>query len=230
MNVLIRKCLSLIATVFVFSFAAQSQNSRAYIKAAIEDWGTCRNVALTMTGGDIALNWTNTYAYSDIPVDLAEEIDKLNNDGKFIDDIQLTEDGRWLILYGDNGFVWNGIPYSLESKLREYNDKGEVVTSVTFNDAGDWIVISQDYISASESEIYGWIEDGIERYGQLLAAHLTDDGLMLCYDGGYKFLGNVPNNLQDALSESSLDVFRIKFLPDGTYFFADSDGCFEYYM
>lgn len=28
----------------------------------------------------------------------------------------------------------------------------------------------------------------------------------------------------------ALDVFRLKFLPGGTYFFVDTDGCFEYYM
>ena len=195
-----------------------------------EEWGSCRNVAVTLTGGDIALNWNNAYAYYGIPSDLAESLDELHEDGKYIDDVQLTEDGNWLILYGDNGFVWNGIPYSLEHKIREYNDEGEVVTSVTFNDCGDWIVISQEHISASTSEIYEWIEDGIKRYGQLWSAHLTDDGMVLCYERGYKYLGNVPDNLKEALFESELDVYRIKFLSDGTYFFSDMDGYYEYYM
>lgn len=227
------KCAKYFLTIMAFlsySVVSNAQNSRDYIREAIEEWGTCRNVAVTMTGGDIALNWTNAYAYSGISSDMADAIEELHDDGEFIDDIQLTEDGSWLILYGNNGFVWSDIPYSLELKIKEFNDEGEIVTSVTFNDLGDWIVISQDYIAASSTEIYDWIEDGIDMYGQLWAAHLTDDGAVLCYERGYKFLGNVPTNLKNALSESDLDVFRIKFLPDGTYFFADTDGYYEYYM
>ena len=229
LNRSMKKCLQVILFMTCADIA-MAQGSREYIREAIEEWGSCRNVAVTLTGGDIALNWNNAYAYYGIPSDLAESLDELHEDGKYIDDVQLTEDGNWLILYGDNGFVWNGIPYSLEHKIREYNDEGEVVTSVTFNDCGDWIVISQEHISASTSEIYEWIEGGIKRYGQLWSAHLTDDGMVLCYERGYKYLGNVPDNLKEALFESELDVYRIKFLSDGTYFFSDMDGYYEYYM
>ena len=164
-----------------------AQNSRSYIRNKIAEWGSCRNVAITETGGDLALNWNNAYAGMGLPSSLSRALKELNDDGEFIDDVQLTEQGRWLILYGDNGFRWNNIPYSLERKLREFNQNGEVITSVTFNDNGAWIVISQEHISASNSEVNDWIKDGINSYGQLWAAHMTDDGLVLCYENGYKF-------------------------------------------
>ncbi len=187
-------------------------------------------MAITMTGGDIALNKKNAYAYSGIPSGLANAIEELHDDGEFIDDIQLTESGRWLILYGNNGLQWYNVPYSLELKMREFNDNGEIITSITFNDNGSWIIISQEHISASSSGIYDWIEEGLEEYGQLWAAHLTNDGLILCFEYGYKTVGNVPENLKQKLREVSIDVYRIKFLPDGTYFIADKAGRYAYWM
>lgn len=224
-----RKVLTTIA-VLAACISVHAQDSRRYIKDQIEEWGSCRNVAITLTGGDIALNHTNAYAYSSIPQDLADAIDGLHADGEYIDDIQLTEACSWLILYGKNGCLWYGIPEDLENTLAKYSDNDEIVTSVTFNDNGDWIVISQDYISASDTSLYDFIEEGINKYGQLWAAHMTNDGLVLCYENGYRFRGNVPQTLRDKLSETGIDVFRIKFLSDGTYFIADQEGTYAYYM
>lgn len=212
------------------SLRVDAQRSREYIRNQIEEWGSCRNVAITMSGGDLALNWNNAYAYSGIPSGLANALDELNEKRKFIDDVQLTENGKWFILYGDNGCQWNDIPYSLESKLRELNNDGEVLTSVTFNDKGGWIVIGQEHIAASTPDVYDWIQEGLDAYGALWAAHMTNDGLVLCFERGYKFMGNVPDRLKNKLRSTNIDVYRIKFLPDGTYFIADKDGRFAYWM
>ena len=225
-----KRNISLIIVALIVSLTASAQSSRKYIKDKIDEWGSCRNVAITLTGGDIALNQTNAYAYSGIPTGLAEAIKDLHADGEFIDDIQLTEDGSWLILYGDNGFRGDGIPSDLETVIRQYNRDQEVVTSVTFNDKGDWIVISQEHINASNSSIYDWIQSGIDKFGQLWAAHLTDDGMVLCFEEGYKYLGEVPDTLRNKLKETSIDVYRVKFLSDGTYFIADKKGTYAYYM
>lgn len=225
-----KTCLFCLVSFLLSQMCVFAQNSRSYIRNQIEEWGSCRNVAVTLTGGDIALNWNNAYAYSGIPSGLATVIKDLHDESEFIDDIQLTENGRWLVLYGNNGFRWNNIPYDLEQTIRRYNNDREVITSVTFNDNGGWIVISSEHISASTSEVYDWIEDGIKEYGQLWAAHMTNDGLVLCYEGGYKFMGYVPENLKQKLRETNINVFRIKFLSDGTYFIADKNGRYAYYM
>lgn len=49
-------------TVFTVSLFAQSRG-RNYIKQNISEWGGCRNVAITDTGGDLALNGKN-----DLPI------------------------------------------------------------------------------------------------------------------------------------------------------------------
>lgn len=128
----------ILAVLLSTTSSLSAQDSRAYIKEQIREWGSCRNVAITLTGGDLALNGKNAYAASGVPDGLLKALKELNDEGEFIDDVQLTEGGRWLILYGDNGFRWNDIPASLEKKLREYNENEEVVTSVTFNDKASY--------------------------------------------------------------------------------------------
>lgn len=125
-------------TVFTVSLFAQNSRGRNYIKQNISEWGGCRNVAITDTGGDLALNGKNDYAYTaGIPQALADALEKYHDDDDYIDDVQLTEDGEWLILVGKNGCQWSNIPSELESKLRQWNEAEETITSVTFNDDGD---------------------------------------------------------------------------------------------
>lgn len=217
--------VGLLLLVYVTSFG----QGRAYIKQQIQQEGECRNVAITKTNGDLMLYGRNGCARMGCPTSLNNAITQLNNDKEFIDDIQLTEDGRWLILYGNNGIQWNDIPYSLERKLREYNEKGEVITSVTFNDAGDWIIITTNYFSSSDTRINEWLKEGNEKHGQLWAACITDDALVAVFSGGYSFLGEVPYSLKEALQETKLDVFRLKIAGDA-WFFADKNGRYQAYL
>ncbi len=225
-----KNIFALTLLLLIGCLGAQAQNSRKYIKQQIEKWGECRNVALTLYGGDVALYGKNGYASDGIPRDMLKALRELHDEGSYIDDVQLTENGSWLILYGNNGFRWDGISSSLESTLRRYNADKEVVTSVTFNDNGDWLVISTEHWSASDERYNAFIREGMNKYGNLWAAHFTNDALVLCYERGYKYLGNVPQNLKNKLSETSLNVYRIKFLSDGTYFIADKNERYSYYM
>lgn len=218
-------------TVFTVSLFAQNSRGRNYIKQNISEWGGCRNVAITDTGGDLALNGKNDYAYTaGIPQALADALEKYHDDDDYIDDVQLTEDGEWLILVGKNGCQWSNIPSKLESKLRQWNEAEETITSVTFNDDGDWIAVSTDHVASSSTDMDDWIKEGIETHGQLWAAHLTNDACVLCFENGYKFLGNVPQKLKDALKATKYDVYRIKFTKEGSYFFADQEGHYTFWM
>ncbi|GGZ33326.1 hypothetical protein GCM10007049_28720 [Echinicola pacifica] len=223
------KLLSLLLISLSFCPTLFAQG-RDHIKSQIERWGECKNVALTLTGGDVALYGKNGWAASSVPTGMSDALNELNGDDRLIDDVQLTEEGSWLILYGDNGVRWYDIPSGLEDKIRIMNDNDEVITSITFNDLGDWIIISQENISASSTGIYSWIQEGLDKFGALWAAHLTDDGIVLCYSEGYRFYGNVPDRLKNKLEETNLDVYRVKFLSDGAYFIADREGGFAYYF
>ncbi len=219
----------LVLTVFAISLNLTFAQSREYIRNSIAEWGECRNVAITKYNGDLALYGQNGCARSGCPSSLNDAITELNQEGEYIDDVQLTEEGRWLILYGYNGFRWNNIPYSLEKKLREYNQMEEVVTSVTFNDAGNWIVITTNYYSSSHTEVTNWLREGNEEYGKLWAACVTDDAIVAVFEDGYRFIGNVPESLKKALRETNLNVFRLK-IAGTAWFFADQHGRYNYNM
>lgn len=201
---------------------------RSYIRDKIQERG-CRNVAITKSNGDLMLYGLNGCARSGCPKSLDDAIVELNNNNVYIDDIQLTEKGDWLILYGDNGFRWSNIPSSLETKMRQYNSDKEVVTSVTFNDSGDWVIITTEHFSSSSSEAQEWLKQGLDDYGALWAVCLTDDAMVAVYEKGYKFLGEVPQSLKDALHESNIDVYRLK-IAGTSWFFADKKGHYQYSM
>lgn len=224
------KTIIIVALTYIAIIPIDGQSSREYIKNSINSWGSCRNVAITDNGGDVAINYKNDYSYKNIPTSLADAIKDLRNKDMYIDDIQLTEAGSWIILYGDNGFRWSNIPYSLEQAMKRFNEEHEVITSVTFNDVGDWIIISTNSILASSDNVNDWIEEGLEDYGSLWSAHLTNDGVVLCFKDGYKYFGNVPIKLKQSLKESSIDAYRIKFTSEGSYFYADKSGKYRYYM
>lgn len=206
------------------------RSGRKFLRDKIQEWGECKNVAMTLTGGDVALQRINGWAAQGAPTAMTDKLSELNRKNQLIDDIVLTESGSWLILWGNNGISSFGTPTGLYPKLKKWNDENEVITSVTFNDRGDWIAITKKKYSASSEKVMDYIRDGENEFGEFWAAHLTNDGMVLCYERGYKYLGNVPENLKQKLRDTKIDVFRIKFLSDGSYFIADFNGNYSYNM
>ncbi len=205
--------------------------SRAYIRNAIEIWGECKSVAITATGGDVAIYGKNGYATTDgVPAGLVKALKELHDDGETINDVTLTEDGEYLVLYGDNGMTYNFDNEDLEAKMKEYNDNGYTITSVALNTAGDWIIISEEYYAASSSAITEFLSEGAETYGALYAVHITRASLVAVYARGYKFYGDVPETLREALKTTDKDIYRVKFTEDGAYFIADRKGWYQYRM
>ena len=229
LSLIVSVSLAVTALCFVSLTAGAQPQDREYIKNQIQYHGSCRNVAITQTNGDLMLYGSNGWAANGCPKGLTDALSELNDKGAYIDDVQLTENGSWLILYGDNGFRWSNIPYSLEKKLREWNSNGEVVTSVTFNDDGDWIAISKEHISASDADIQNWISEGMSSYGQVWAACITDDAAVVVYAKGFKSLGDIPSTLWDRLQSTSINVYRLKIAGEA-WFFSDGESRFDYHM
>ncbi len=221
-------CITALSLTIVLPLSAMAQ-SRDYIRKQISLHGQCRNVAITKYNGDLMLYGRNGWAASGCPSGLTDALDKLNDQEEFIDDVQLTDQGRWLILYGDNGVMWSNIPYSLERKLREYNSDGESITSVTFNDDGDWIVITTEHISSSSSSIQEWMADGMDDYGGVYAACVTDDAIVVVYEDGYRFFGNIPSDLKSNLQKATFDVYRLKIAGE-SWFYSDGVNKYNYHM
>lgn len=203
--------------------------SREFIRENIRKYGECRNVAITKTNGDVMIYGRNGYATDGCPSGLNNALKELNNEEAYIKDVQLTENGNWLVLYGSNGYRWSNIPYGLQETLSEYNRDREEITSVAFNDGGDWIVITTEHISASSDWIQNWLADGLKDHGQLWTVCITSDAMVAVYEKGYKFYGNVPDDLRSALKETSLNVYCLK-IAGSAWFFADKNGSYRYNM
>lgn len=201
-----------------------------YIKEQIKRWNSCKNVAITDACGGVALHESNGYASTGVPDGMANALKLLNRDGVLIDDVHLTEQGRWLVLFGDNGMRYYGLPKSLEDRMREFNQKGYTIYSVTFNDYGDWVIISNEYYSTSSQNLYSYIEERRKKYGQLWSACLTNSGFVAVFENGYASFGDVPQGLVTALKTISFDGFRVKFTPRGRWFVGNNAGNYEAYM
>lgn len=220
-----------IVTIFVLAIASLSMaaQSREYIRNQIQKYGECRNVAITEYNGDLMLYGTNGWAATGCPTGLTDALHELNEENKFINDVQLTNEGRWLIVYGDNGIRWNDIPYSLEQMLRRWNSNGETITSVSFNDSGDWIAVSTEHIAASSTDLQDWVAGGIDSFGVVWATCVTEDAAIVVYEDGYRFLGDVPADLRRRLDTVNFNVYRIK-VAGSAWFMSDNKSKYTYNM
>ena len=204
-----------------------AQTSREHIKNKMREWGECKNVAITKTGGDLALYGTNGYGSKYCPSGLTDALSELHDNDETLVDVVLTESGEWLVLYGNNGLRWSNIPYSMEQKLREYNSNNEKIISVSFNDRGEWVIIAEDHWVASNTSIQEWLKEGQNDYGMIWSVCLTDDARVACFSQGFSMRGNYPNDLLDELKAADLDVYRIK-IAGSAWFFADKYGHYNY--
>jgi hypothetical protein len=223
-----RGSVSAIPKITTEGTAINSTNSRAYIKNVVRDWGSCRNVAITKLNGDVALNYRNASAYQNIPRDMADALKEFSEKGYFIEDIELTDNGEWLIL-GDSIMWSDNLPEDLIEKMKDYNRQGETITSVTFNDKGVWMLITKNYFSTSQDYWTDWLKTGIERFGTIWAVCITDDSAVAVFKDGFKYDGNVPDSLKNALRDTTVNVAKVK-VSGASWFFADENGRYQYDM
>lgn len=221
--------LPVFVLLFVSLSAAAQPEDRDFIRQQIEKQGRCRNVAITKTNGDLMLYGKNGWAANGCPKALTAALDYLNETDEFIDEVQLTEEGKWVIIYGDNGLRYDGIPEDLEDALLECVIDDEVIHSVTFNDAGEWVLITGSFVQSSDDDLTEYILDGQEEFGAVWTACMTDDAMVVVYSKGFQTLGEIPESLKKALSETDIDVFRLKIAGE-SWFFSDGEDEYDYLM
>ncbi len=224
------KSMLLVLAMSLTVTGISAQRDRNYVKNQIKKWGTCKNVAITKTNGDVALYGNCGYAASNVPQGLLSKLKELNKSKTLIDDVQLTESGKWCILYGKNDATWTtNAPSGLVSKINEFHNNNYVVRSITFNDYGQWVIVSDEYYATSSTELTNWLKNGSNKWGKLWAVCLTDDATVAVYARGFCYRGNVPEDLIQALRSTSFDVYRLK-ISGTSWFFADTKGNFRYWM
>lgn len=207
----------------------QAQNSREFIKQNIHEENECKSVAITKYNGDAMVFGRNGWAAEGCPNALTEALHELNYMNEEIQDICLTEEGRWLVLYGNNGLQWNNIYDGLKKKILEYNENEEHITTVTFNDTHDWIIVTTTHISASSNELLEWLGEGCDKYGQLWTACITNDAAVAVYENGFRCYGNVPEDLKDVLTTCQNDIYMVK-IAGAAWFIRCTNGYWRYHM
>lgn len=224
------KSMLLFIIMSLATMSVNAQRDRNYVKNQIKRWGTCKNVAITKTNGDVALYGTCGYAASNVPTALLNKLKELNKSNILIDDVQLTESGKWCVLYGRNDATWtNDAPSGLINKIIEFHDNNYVVRSITFNDYGQWVIVSDEYYATSSTELTNWLKNGSNKWGRLWAVCITDDAAVAVYANGFCYRGNVPEDMKEALRSTSFDVYRLK-ISGSSWFFADTNGNYRYLM
>ena len=209
---------------------AQAPTDRNYIKQSIENWGTCRNVAITRTLGDVAIAKSYDYAANYVPSQMLDKLRSLYDGEHYIDDITLTEEGKWVILYDTNDAAWSsGIPEGLKNAIIDFHNNDYYVRSISLNDKGEWAIVSKEYIKTSSQELTNWATGYIDSYGELWTITIGEDGIFAVYANGYAKRGEIPEDLIEALGNTDKDYYRVKFA-GGSWFFATEDGEYEYSM
>lgn len=221
--------ITTLAVACLLALGISAQNSRQFIRQQIKEKNECKSVAITKTNGDAMIYGNNGWAAQGCPSAFQKKLGELNNRHETIQDINLSESGRWCILWGENGMSWDRLYPALEREMRDYNEAQETITTITFNDSGDWAVVTTEHISASDPDLQDWLVSGCEDYGKLWTVCITDDAAVAVYEEGYKFLGDVPKDLKDALVNCSSDVYIVK-IAGSSWFFRCTDGYWSYSM
>lgn len=223
------KRIILLAVSIAINLGAQAQSSRDCIKKTITEENQCTSVAITQNNGDAMIYGHCEWVAQDCPNDLQESLFELNAKNVEFQDIHLTELGRWLILFNDNQISSDLLYENLKEKITTCQERNEKITTVTFNDSGNWIVITTEQISASSDEITDWLVDGCAKYGQVWTACVTDDAMIAVYESGFKYAGNIPEDLKDALRACEGDVYTVK-LSGNAWLFRCTDGSGSYHL
>lgn len=223
------KSVLLILAMCLTATSVSAQRDRSYVKNQMKKWNSCKNVAITKTNGDVALYGKCGYAASNVPTGLLNKLRELNKANTLIDDVQLTESGKWCVLYGRNDAAWVNAPSALSSKIHDFHNKNYVVRSITFNDHGDWVIVSDEYYATSSTDLTNWLKNGSSKYGRLWAVCVTDDAAVAVFANGFCVRGDVPEDMLSALRSTSFNVYRLK-VSGSSWFFADEDGNYKAYM
>ena len=218
------KKVILLFVSFAMVLCMQAEPSHKFLEKQIGKHKNCKSVAITKKNCDALLYGDCGWATTKCPVAFSRKLFELSEWGDtIIQDIHLSELGRWFILYGNNQVSSYLLYENLEEQIQRCQEKKDNITTVTFNDKGDWIVICENSLSASSDDLMDWLSEGCQKYGQLWTACVTDNAAIAIYEFGFKYWGSIPEDLKNALRTCKSDVYTVK-IAGNAWFFKCTNG------
>ena len=228
MRIQVIKRLMMVLVMSLTVAAVSAQQDHQTLKRTIKKWENCKNVAITNTQGDVALRDRNEYAADRVPASLLSVLKNLRGKKELIDDVEITEAGRWCVLYGQNETSYSDdIPEDLKESIADFKNRGYAIRSITFNDRNEWMIVSDKYFAASSIDLSRWLKEGLDKWGNLWAVDFSDAAAIAIYEKGVRYRGNVPESLRSTLLKTSTEIYRLK-VAGSNWFFADSVGKCSY--
>lgn len=214
---------------FAVALAIAAQSPRENIAQQIKASEECTSVALTEANGNAIIHRRNEWYAEGCPNAFTEALYDLQVRDVELQDIHLTELDRWLVLYDENKIASDLLYENLKQKIANCQEDGEKITTVTFNDNGYWVIITTKQISASNDDLMDWIKDGCEQYGQIWTACITNNAAIAVYESGFKYFGNIPEDLKEALRTCESDIYTVKVAGDA-WLFRCTNGYSRYHL
>lgn len=190
-------------------------------------------------GTYIVVYGRNGFSGYNIDKAFRDKLDEFNEEDRKINDVQMVRNYSQFIL-ADDGKTWafkNRIVAPILQAAGGVKNRNAAIKLLTYhfdysadNDIyrnARWILVS-DKIEAEPYYILNDINKGISQYGNLNAAHITEDGYLLVFNNGQISSGNVPELLLKSLKEVTWKPTKVKFTPEGDWFIADDNGHYWY--
>lgn len=204
-----------------------------FLREQIGKWKELRNGTLAEgSGAGVVLYGNNGYAYTrNTPDALKNAIVEQNKANKNIEDVCVTEQGKFSIIFDNYGYqISGGCPQEFLNALNLYNARREKIVSVALDDNGRWAVVGENNFNSAMS-IFSDIKAAINKYGRLYSVSLTNSGaFVVCCERGVYWNNMVPNNVIDEIKKANFGVRYVKFTANGKFIITDGNTTARYNM
>lgn len=195
-------------------------------------WNELRNGTLAeRSGAGVVIYGNNGYAYTgSTPEALKNKIVELNKANVKIDDVCVTENGRYCLIWGDNGYAAKG-PQEFLNILEDFNHRKETIRSVALTDGGAWAIVGETNTSCANTTLLQFVNDARNKYGTIYSISLSNMGaIVVCCERGVAWNNMVSNNVVDEIKKANFSVRFVKFSTNGKFIITDGDKTSRYNM
>lgn len=151
---------------------------------------------------------------------LNDALKTVNSERKEIRDVCVTAHNSYVIITGEGGYRSRGAPNELTIYMDQACESGNRIYSAAFNTKGGYILVTELFILYKQNAGAAMRRSKSvhSKFGKAISCSMTDDGCVICYEGGVS-AHNIPQSLAKKLNEESGAIpDYIKFEDSGQYF------------